>query len=133
MGDAFNKLFSSQASPTSDVGSALPYVEMPGSNNPLSPNCYAYAIGSSTNEQPGGASGRFPTKWNDVYDVGKSVEADLTTKGYTVRAISGPNEKIYDNEFKIALRVGTQPCAYNLYTGQLYYDYHFMRQTYTGQ
>lgn len=40
---------------------------------------------------------------------------------------------MYDNEFKIALRVGTQPCAYDPYTGQVFYDYHFMRQTDTGQ
>ena len=119
--------------PTSDVGAAQPYVAMPGSDDPMSPNCYAYAIGSPINEQPGGASGRTPTKWNDVNDVGESVEADLIAKGYTVREISGPNEKVYDDEFKIALRVGTQPYAFNPYTGQLYYDYHFMRQTDTGQ
>ena len=114
--------------PTSDVGAAQPYVAMPGSDDPMSPNCYAYAIGSPINEQPGGASGRTPTKWNDVNDVGESVEADLIAKGYTVREISGPNEKVYDDEFKIALRVGTQPYAFNPYTGQLYYDYHFMRR-----
>ena len=121
------------AQPTSDVGAAKPYVDMPGSNDPTSPNCYAYAIGSPVNEQPGGASGRIPQKWNDVYDVGKSVEADLKAKGYTVREISGPNAKVHGNEFKIALRVGTKPYAYNRYTGELYYDYHFMRQTSTGQ
>ena len=121
------------AQPTSDVGAAQPYVDMPGSDDPTSPNCYAYAIGSPVNEQPGGTSGRIPTKWNDVKDVGKSVEADLKVKGYTVREISGPNAKVYDNEFKIALRVGTQPYGYNPYNGQLYYDYHFMRQTNTGQ
>ena len=97
------------AQPTSDVGAAKPYVDMPGSDDPTSPNCYAYAIGSPVNEQPGGTSGRIPTKWNDVNDVGKSVEADLKAKGHTVREISGPDAKVYDNEFKIALRVGTQP------------------------
>ena len=119
--------------PTSDVGSAQPYIEMPGSDDPTSPNCYAYAIGSPFNEQPGGASGRIPSNWNDVYDVAKSVEADLVVKGYTVRQIAGPDAKVYDNEFKIALRVGTQPFGYDRYTGQPYYDYHFMRQTNTGQ
>ena len=121
------------AKPTSDVGAAKPYVDMPGSDDPTSPNCYAYAISSPVNEQPGGTSGRIPKKWSDVNDVGKSVEADLKAKGHTVREISGPDAKVYDNEFKIALRVGTQPYAYNQYTGQLYYDYHFMRQTSTGQ
>ena len=119
--------------PTSDVGSAQPYVHMEGSDDPQSPNCYAYAIGSPVNEQPGASSGRFPTNWNDVNDVGKSVEADLKAKGYSVRRISGPNAKVYDNEFKIALRVGTKPYYYDWITGRAYYDYHFMRQTDTGQ
>lgn len=52
---------------------------------------------------------------------------------HTVRKISGPDAKVYDNEFKIALRVGTRPYKYNLTAGQVYYDYHFMRQTDTGQ
>ena len=121
------------AQPASDVGAAKPYINMPGSNDPSSPNCYAYAIGSPFNEQPGRASGRFPTKWNDVNDVGESVKADLEAMGRTVRKISGPDAKVYDNEFKIALRVGTRPYKYNLATGQVYYDYHFMRQTDTGQ
>ncbi len=64
---------------------------MPGSDDETSPNCYAYEIDSPVNEQPGGTSGRIPTKWNDVNDVGKSVEADLKAKGYTVRKISGPD------------------------------------------
>lgn len=118
---------------SSSVGAAQPYVNMPGSNDRNSPNCYAYAIGSSINEQPGGRSGRTPTKWNDVNDVGISVEADLKSMGKTVRVINGPNSMVYNNEFKIALRVGTQPYAYNRITGELYYDYHFMRQTNTGQ
>ena len=116
--------------PTSDVGAAQPYVDMPGGDR-KSPNCYSYAIGSSVNEQPGGASGRVPKRKNDVNDVGESVKADLVAKGYTVRRISGPDAKVYDNEFKIALRVGTQPCGYLLRYPM--YDYHFMRQTNTGQ
>ena len=60
------------------------------------------------------------------------MEADLEAKGYSVRKISGPDAKIYDNEYKIALRVGTKPYAYNVFTGELYYDYHFMRQTNPG-
>ena len=124
---------SSKSAPTSNVGAAQPYVNMPGSSDKNSPNCYAYAIGSPVNEQPGKRSGKTPSKWNDVNNVGKSVEADLKAMGKTVRKIDGPNAKVYDNEFKIALRVGTQPYAYNPYSGELYYDYHFMRQTDTGQ
>lgn len=61
------------------------------------------------------------------------LEADLKAKGYTIRRIAGPDAKVYNNEFKIALRVGTQPYRYDLTTGQPCYDYHFMRQTNTGQ
>ena len=119
--------------PKSNVGAAKPYIQMSGSKKKNSPNCYAYAIGSPVNEQPGGRSGRKPTRWNDVNDVGKSVQADLKSMKKTVRKIDGPNAKVYYNEYKIALRVGTQPYAYNPYSGELYYDYHFMRQTNTGQ
>ena len=117
--------------PMSDVGAAQPFVELSGSNDPKSPNCYAFAIGSPENEQPGKTSGRYPTRWNDVYDVGKSVEADLKAKGYTVRQISGPDAKVYENEFKIALRVGTRPIMTP--DGRFFYDYHFMRQTDDGR
>lgn len=72
---------------------------MPGSRDSNSPNCYAYAIGASVNEQPAGRSGRIPTKWNDANDVGKSVEADLRSSGKIVRIIDGPDAKVYENEF----------------------------------
>ena len=124
---------SSKPAPTSNVGAAQPYVNMPGSSDRNSPNCYAYAIGSSVNEQPGVRSGKTPSKWNDVNSVGKSVEEDLKSMGKTVRRIDAPDAKVYDNEYKIALRVGTRPYAYNQQSGELYYDYHFMRQTDTGQ
>lgn len=39
---------------------------------------------------------------------------------------------MFENEFKIALRVGTRPCGRDKF-GNLIYDYHFMRQTDTGQ
>ena len=125
-------LLTSCESPSSDVGAAPPYVEMQGGDR-TSPNCYAYAIGSDKNEQPGLKSGRYPRNTNDVYDVGLSVEADLKAMGYTVRRISGPNDKVYDDEYKIALRVGTRPYAYHADSGMPLYDYHFMRQTNTGQ
>lgn len=102
---------------------------MPGNSNPNSPNCYAYAIGSPTNEQPGAASGRIPKNYNDVYDVGQSVVADLRAKGKTVRMISGPDVQVYENEFKIALRVGRKSIQSYLQYNIVIYDYHFMRQT----
>lgn len=119
--------------PWTDVGAAQPYVEMQGSEDETSPNCYAYAIGSSENEQPGKKSGRIPTQYYDVNDVGASVEADLKAMGYTVRKVCGPDSLVYENEFKIALRVGTRPFAIDYGTGKLLFDYHFMRQTDTGQ
>ncbi|MBR6918276.1 MAG: RHS repeat-associated core domain-containing protein, partial [Clostridia bacterium] len=114
-------------------GAALPYVEMKGSDNPNTPNCYAYAIHSSVNEQPGASSGRYPAHYNDVYDVAESVKLDMKCKGYTIREIDGPYSLITQNEYRIALRVGTSPCRYNPYTSEPIYDYHFMCQTNTGQ
>jgi len=134
----FKRLLSSFF-PISDVGCAAPYNEVKGSDDPNDPNCYSFAIGSNVNEQPGYTSGLFPNDYSDVYDVGASVEADLIAKGYTVRKISGPNAKVYANEYKIALRVGTKPCSYYYIetldglVAYALYDYHFMRQTDTGQ
>ena len=115
-------------------GAAKPYKEVGGGDS-TSPNCYSFAIGSTTNEQPGKRSGRKVDKIYDVEDVGKSVEADLRCMGYTVRRISGPNDDVKANEFKIALRVGTTPCEVFVTACGTYalYDYHFMRQTNTGQ
>ena len=129
----FSGGYKRQPKPTSENGSAKPYVKMQGSNNVNAPNCYAYAIGSQINEQPGSRSGRIPKNWNDVNDVGISVISDLKALGYTVRIISAPDEKVYTNEFKIALRVGTKPFGYSAVNGGPLYDYHFMRQTNTGQ
>jgi len=123
---------SSKPAPTSNVGAAKPFVPMAGSSDPTSPNCYAYAVGASTNKQPGGSSGKTPKRYDSVKSVGASVIADLEADGFTVRKISGPDDKVYENEFKIALAVGTKPYAYDV-QGNLYYDYHFMVQTDTGQ
>ena len=115
-------------SPTSDFGSAKPFEKMSGSPNKNDPNCYAYAVGAPNNIQPGQISGRYPTDFSDVEDVAKSVEADMKKMNFTVRRIKGPNSLVYENEFKIALRVGT-----SFVPGKDFYDYHFMRQTDTGQ
>jgi len=117
--------------PTSDVGAAQPYVDMPGRNNINDPNCYGYAVGIDVNLQPGQISGREPSDYSNVDDVGASVEADLKKLGYSVRPLDTPNDKVYENEFKIALRVGLQPYDYNK-AGDPLYDYHFMVQTSTG-
>jgi len=114
------------------IEGASPYVEVEGSDDPNSPNCYAYAIGASVNMQPGEISGVEVTHPNDVDDVADSVMADLRAMGFTIRKISGPNAKIESNEWRIALMVGTSPFAFDG-NGSFIYDYHFMVQTNTGQ
>ena len=118
------------------VGCAPIYTQVYGSNNPNDPNCYAYAMGSSRNEQPGAESNLYPSDYSDVYDVAASVIADFRAKGRTARKINGPYSPICADEYRIALRVGTEP--YGWYYGKngsisALYDYHFMVQTSTGQ
>ena len=115
--------------PVSTVGSAKPYQSVSG--GPNTPNCYAYAIGVSNALNPGDIRGVSPTKWYDVNDVASSVMADIEKMGRSVRTIESYNSPIYDNEYRIALRVGTQPYMY--YYGSPIYDYHFMVQTSSGQ
>ena len=117
------------------VGAAPEYLPVSGSNDPNAPNCMAFAIGSSCNEQPGKRSGVYPSDWSDVYDVGASVRAELETMGRTIRRISGPDGTVRRNEYRIALRVGTTPFEqYDINGEQIcFYDYHFMVQTSTGQ
>ena len=118
----------SNTTSTSNVGAAKPFNNVQG--GPNSPNCYAYAIGEKKATNPGQASNT-NIKINDVQSVAKGVENDMKAKGRSVRRIVGPNDKIYENEYRIALRVGTQP--FGVYSnGTLAYDYHFMVQTNTG-
>jgi len=121
--------------PTSEIGAAPDYESVLGGFD--SPNCYGFALGSDTAMNPGDASGKYPKNWGSVSDVGSSVKADLIAKGYTVREISGPDSKLYENEYRIALRVGTNPyIKYYMFCAGTYYeqyDYHFMVQTSTGQ
>ena len=118
----------SNTTSTSNVGAAKPFNNVQG--GPNSPNCYAYAIGEKKATNPGQASNT-NIKINDVQSVVKGVENDMKAKGRSVRRIVGPNDKIYENKYRIALRVGTQP--FGVYSnGTLAYDYHFMVQTNTG-
>ena len=98
------------------VGCAPIYTQVYGSNNPNDPNCYAYAMGSSRNEQPGAESNLYPSDYSDVYDVAASVIADFRAKGRTARKINGPYSPICADEYRIALRVGTEP--YGWYYGK---------------
>lgn len=111
--------------PTSETGSAEDYDKMV---DEYEQNCYSYAVQEKGILQPGELSGLYPIGYDNVYSVGVSIVADMKSSGYSVREIDGPNSKVYDNEFKIALRVGTEP--YDIYNN---HDYHFMIQTGTGQ
>ena len=123
-----------EGEPTSDVGAARPYREVQGvRESGDNTNCYAYALGITGQLNPGGLAG-IPLdimQVSDVYIVGTYVMLDAYAEGYTVRVISGPDAQVYEDEWKIALRVGTQPFA--TYNGIQLYDYHFMVQTDTGQ
>ena len=94
--------------------------------------CYAYAIGSDVNEQPGRRSGRLP-KNADVKDYANAVIADLKTMNRSARIISSSTATIQNNEYRIALRVGTKPIPEFFEKGYIVYDYHFMVQTDSGQ
>lgn len=73
-------------------------------------------------------SGVYPTNNYNVYDVANSVIKDIETLGRSIRIINGYNGKITENEYRIALRVGTENLQY-----QEFNDYHFMKQVNTGQ
>jgi RHS repeat-associated protein len=124
-----------------DVGAAQPYLKLPeGGTRDTARNCYTYALyplggrspydlGSSQN--PGFTNPNNPVTGNQVTSVGAAVEYDVRSMGFTIRVIDGPNGEINENEYRIALRVGTEP--FYSEGGIDYYDYHFMVQTYTGQ
>ena len=96
-------------------------------NDPEKTNCYAYALGTTGWFNPGSIA-KVDVDFSDVYSIGMGAMADAVDQGYTVRIVSGPDAKVYDNEWKIALRSGMAPVS-----GADFYDYHFMVQTSTGQ
>lgn len=112
------------------VGAAQKYRYSDG-NTTDPQNCYTYAINMKGSFDPGSQSGTKPVADNDVDAVANAVIADLNSLGRSARIIDGPNAPIYDNEYRIALRVGTKPFKH---VGNIpLYDYHFMVQTATGQ
>ena len=112
------------------VGAAQKYRYSDG-NTTDPQNCYTYAINMKGSFDPGSQSRTKPAADNDVDAVATAVIADLNSLGRSARIIDGPNDPIYDNEYRIALRVGTNPFQY---VGNIpLYDYHFMVQTATGQ
>jgi len=111
-------------------GAAKSYVSVKGSTNSNSTtNCYGYALGlKKPTVQPGYKSGS-KLAANDLYGIQNAVIEDLYRLGRWGRKIDGPYSPILDDEYRIALRVGTKPYQYQ---GKKYYDYHFMVQTKTG-
>jgi hypothetical protein len=100
------------------------------------PNCYGYALGLKDNVQPGELSGKKIKNYNKVTEVAKAVEKDVKSMGRSIRKISGPEAIINKNEYRIALRVGTEPYTFEeTESGGIVnlYDYHFMVQTSTGR
>ena len=124
----------SREAPTEDIGAAPPYINIKGNgdNSTDNPNCYAYAVGYPKDLQPGQMSNTTENVIiDDVQSIGKAVQKDMKAMGRSVRVVDGPNAKVYKNEYKIALRTGTRPLVFE--DGSFAFDYHFMRQTDTGQ
>ena len=112
-----------------NVGDAPPPDIVEGGER--APNCYGYAIGDGGYDNPGDDSGT-KVENNNVYSVAKGVIKDFEAAGRSIRVISGAKDKMNDNEYRIALRVGTKPLE-TYESGDERYDYHFMVQTSTGQ
>ena len=114
-------------------GAARPYRDVRG--GPFSPNCYGYVLGLDFSLQPGQISGRLPVDGSDVESVYYSVCSDALVLGMTVRRLSGPNDEIGENEYRVALAVGTRPLGFvypGIYSMDVY-DYHFMVETDVGE
>ncbi len=120
--------------PSSDVGAAGEYVATPKELED-SVNCYGFAIGIAAFLQIGVSSGRLPAKVNDVFIMADSIEADLVALGYKFRRLSGMDAKLYNDEIKIAFRVGIEPYKYTTVDDKVIpvYDFHFMVLTKSGQ
>ena len=125
---------------TAGVGAAKPYeqivsvVETNGKYRLVNDiNCYAFAIGSTSNEQPGEDSGYSIdyTKPYSVDLVASYVISDMSANGRSARIIDDVDGKILPTERRIAVRVGTQP-YYNEDGSFGGYDYHFMAQNSDG-
>ncbi len=90
----------------------------------------------NTGADPGGISGITGTRNEDgSYNFEKmqsAIIADVEKMGRSIRVIDGPNALIYENEYRIAFRVGLDPLCFDDPT-HMSYDYHFMVQTATGQ
>ena len=120
---------------SASVGSAPDYVDIGASNGDRSrnPNCYSYAIGVyDSAHNPGDFSN---TEMGYTVDsVANAVIKDMEALGRSAREIKGPNSRISDNEYRIAVRVKKYPVYKEDKYGNFYldWDYHFMVQTSDG-
>jgi RHS repeat-associated protein len=117
------------------VGGAPDYVDIDASNGDRNknPNCYSYAIGVyDSSHNPGDFS---DTEMGYTVDsVANAVIKDMDALGRSAREINGPNSRISDNEYRIAVRVKKYPEYKIDGAGNIYldWDYHFMVQTSDG-
>lgn len=133
-------LYAKYGKPNSSLGAARNYVFVKGSDDENTPNCYAFAEGLGTNDQPGQVSGQKPLNPYKVHSVEKVyqyVEQDQIERGRSIRPLSGADAPVFPNEYRVALRVGTK-LYYDPYeshiSGHIVYrwDYHFMVQVSDG-
>ena len=98
-------------------------------------NCYSYALGFKKVSQPGLKSGERIPMMNtapSVEDVSRAIIEDVYADGRWARIISGPNAPILEDEYRIAVRVGTEPYGEDD-DGNALYDYHLMVQHSDGR
>lgn len=87
-------------------------------------NCYLYALGEVNKPNPKD-DGLYMYYGDSVVTVANRVLSDATSRGRSIRTISGPTAHISDNEYRFCMRVGN----YNIFDC----DYHFWLQTSTGE
>ena len=98
---------SSGISPSFGYGAAKPYTRTDDTKF----NCLAYALGETEWRNITGYDGTN----SDVYAVAELLFSDLHSAGYSVRMLQFNNSPIYDDEVRIAMRIGES-------------DFHFMVQ-----
>ena len=97
-------------------------------SNSKDQNCYGYAFGINSIDNPGdyyirkNPQSRINNKVKTVFEVAELVKKDMQARNKTVRIIQSPDE-VEKNEYVVALKTTTSP---------VFYDYHFARQLSDG-
>lgn len=97
-------------------------------SNSKDQNCYGYAFGINSIDNPGdyyirkNPQSRINNKVKTVFEVAELVKKDMQARNKTVRIIQSPDE-VEKNEYVVALKTTTSPA---------FYDYHFARQLSDG-